>query len=600
MASGDIVDVTTACSSQGNFNVLGVVIDKLSLFRTRGSSACITFTIKDSNFDAPTWQGGLKIKYFNDDESYLPNIELNDVVLLRNVRVTIYQNRPTAVVSQYSNVPWAIFRPEPSLSSSPFITSGPIPFEPSLKEKDQAQSLLDRVSAERCPVQQPMPRSVTAFQQPSHVQASVPSPKSGGLPCIPIQFAKDRLLCQLLGQVVDLNTYDSEKCVLYLTDFTENEQLTDYKKPGEDDDSGPEGDRFNYIHKTKNWPGPWGKLTIQVTLWEPHATYARAHLKPGDITLITYARIKEARRGGLEAAVHEDRRYPEKIHVKKVEGGNDEGVRELMNRRTEYWKIHGEPKADTKKARKRNKRVEQKKEARKEEGQLTMPAASRIKLNQHVKIRNYTVPTLPLEKILLAETHINNAPGGIVYQLPFQNVNYHSQVRVVDFFPPKVEDFAVQTTSAPLFSTENGTAESKYGWEWRFCLLVEGVEPKPSKQQPREVMKLYVCGQDGDFLLDDYAFNLRSNPQRLEAIKEKLFLLWGNLEEEKTKAMASGQQSWGPVKSCPFECCIKEYGVQCTHGKDPNAMDVDGGMCTQPDCFGWERRFAIFGTTIHT
>ncbi|CAP95093.1 Pc21g01960 [Penicillium rubens Wisconsin 54-1255] len=556
MASGDIVDVATACSSQGNFNVLGVVVDKLSLFRTRGSSACITFTIKDSNFDAPTWQGGLKTKYFNDDESHLPNVELNDVVLLRNVRVTIYQNRPTAVVSQNSIVPWAIFRPEPSLSSSPFITSGPIPFEPSLKEKDQAQSLLDRVSAERTPVQQPMTRSVTAFQQPAHVQASVPSPKSGGLPCIPIQFAKDRQLCQLLGQVVDLNTYDSERCVLYLTDFTENEQLVDYKKPGEDDDSGPEGDRFNYIHKTKNWPGPWGKLTIQVTLWEPHATYARAHLKPGDITLITYARIKGAQRGGLEAAVHEDRRYPEKIHVRKVDGGDDERVRELMNRRTEYWKIHGEPKADTKKAKKRNKRVEQKKETRKEEGQLTMPVASRIKLNQHV--------------------------------------------RVVDFFPPKVEDFAVQTTSAPLFRSGDGTTEPKYGWEWRFCLLVEGVEPKPSKQQPREVMKLYVCGQDGDFLLDDYAFNLRSNPRRLEAIKEKLFLLWGNLEEEKSKAMASGQQSWGPVKSCPFECCIKEYGVRCTHGKDPDAMDIDGGMCTHPDCFGWERRFAMFGTTIHT
>ena len=297
--------------------------------------------------------------------------------------MTIYQNRPTAVVSQNSIVPWAIFRPEPSLSSSPFITSGPIPFEPSLKEKDQAQSLLDRVSAERTPVQQPMTRSVTAFQQPAHVQASVPSPKYGGLPCIPIQFAKDRQLCQLLGQVVDLNTYDSERCVLYLTDFTENEQLVDYKKPGEDDDSGPEGDRFNYIHKTKNWPGPWGKLTIQVTLWEPHATYARAHLKPGDITLITYARIKGAQRGGLEAAVHEDRRYPEKIHVRKVDGGDDERVRELMNRRTEYWKIHGEPKADTKKAKKRNKRVEQKKETRKEEGQLTMPVASRIKLNQH-------------------------------------------------------------------------------------------------------------------------------------------------------------------------------------------------------------------------
>ncbi|KAF4760343.1 hypothetical protein HAV15_008310 [Penicillium sp. str.  len=582
MASGDLVDITTACSSQGNFNVLGVVVDTLPLFRTRGSSACITFTLKDFDFDGPTWRGGLKVKYFNDDESYLPDVKLNDVVLLRNVRVTFYQNKPTGVVSQQSQVPWVIFRPEPSLSSSPFIISGPTPFEPSLKEKDQAQSLLDRVSAEGISVQQPMPPSVPAFRQSSHVQASAPVPESGGLPCVPIGSAKVRLLCQLLGQVVTLNTYDSEKCQLYLTDFTENEELVNYKKPGEDDDeSGPEGDRFNYVQKKKNWPGPWGKLTIQVTLWEPHATYAREHLKAGDIALLTYARIKEGR-GGLEASVHEDRRFPEKIHVRKMNDDSDERVQELMNRRTEYWKIHGEPKPDTKKAKKKEQET------------------SRIKLNQHVKTRNYTVPTLPLEKILLAETHMNNAPGGIVYQLPFQNVNYHSQVRVVDFFPPRVEDFAVQTTSPPLFGNQNGATEPKFGWEWRFCLLVEGVEPKSSKQQPREVMKLYVYGQDGDCLLDDDAFNLRGNPRRLEAIKEKLFLLWGNLEEEKSKAMASGQQSWGPVKSCPFECCIKEYGVRCTHSKDPNVMDVDGEVCTHLGCFGWERRFAMFGTTIHT
>ncbi|KAJ5943403.1 hypothetical protein N7516_003571 [Penicillium verrucosum] len=600
MASGDLVDITTACSSQGNFNVLGVVVDTLPLFRTRGSSACITFTLKDCDFDGPTWRGGLKVKYFNDDESHLPSVKLNDVVLLRNIRVAIYQNKPTGVVSQQSQVSWVIFRPEPSLSSSPFIISGPIPFEPSLKEKDQAQSLLDRVAAEGISLQQPTSSSVSTFRQSSHVQASTPVPSSGGLPCVPIRSAKVRLLCQLLGQVVSLNTYDSEKCQLYFTDFTENEELVNYKKPGEEDDeSGPEGDRFNYVQKTKNWPGPWGKLTIQVTLWEPHATYAREHLKAGDIALLTYARIKEGR-GGLEASVHEDRRFPEKVHVRKMNDGSDERVQELMNRRTEYWKIHGEPKPDTKKAKKRNKRVEQKKEARREEGQLTMPAASRIKLNQHVKTRNYTVPTLPLEKILLAETHMNNAPGGVVYQLPFQNVNYHSQVRVVDFFPPRVEDFAVQTTSAPLFGNQNGATEPKFGWEWRFCLLVEGVEPKPSKQQPREVMKLYVSGQDGDCLLDDDAFNLRGNTRRLEAIKEKLFLLWGNLEEEKSKAIASGQQSWGPVKSCPFECCIKEYGVRCTHGKDPNVMDVDGEVCPHLGCFGWERRFAMFGTTIHT
>lgn len=198
------------------------------------------------------------------------------------------------------------------------------------------------------------------------------------------------------------------------------------------------------------------------------------------------------------------------------------------------------------------------------------------------------VPTLSLEKILMAETHKNHAPGGIVYQLPFQNVNYHSQVRVIDFFPPLIEDFAVQTSTEPSI-----------GWEWRFCLLVEGVQPQTSKQ-PREATRLYVCRQDGDCLLNDNAFDLRSDTERLAQIKEKLFILWGDLEEKKSNARASGDQSWGKVSSRPFPCCIKEYGVRCTHRRDPDAMDIDNEVCNHSGCFGWERRFALFGTTIHT
>jgi hypothetical protein len=88
MGPGDLVSICTACASRGTFSVLGVVVDTLPLFRTRGSSACVTFTIKDSEFDAPAWHGGLKVKYFNDDESRLPNVQVNDLVLLRSVRVS--------------------------------------------------------------------------------------------------------------------------------------------------------------------------------------------------------------------------------------------------------------------------------------------------------------------------------------------------------------------------------------------------------------------------------------------------------------------------------------------------------------------------------
>ncbi|KAJ6099176.1 hypothetical protein N7467_000711 [Penicillium canescens] len=596
MALGDLVSISTACSSRGTFSVLGVVVDTLPPLRTKGSSACVTFTIKDSEFDAPHWQGGLKVKYFNDDESHLPNVQVNDLVLLRNIRVSIYQNKPTGVVSQQESVLWVVFRPEPGPGSSLSITSGPVPFEPSLWEKDQAQALLDRVSAEGHIVQPSTSRSVPVSQRPSHVvQASASTPKSG-LPFSLIKDVKPGKFAQLLGQAVKLDTYDSEKCLMLMTDYTENPQLEDYKKPGEEEDeSGPEGDQFNYLaRRRKDWPGPWGQLTIQVTLWEPHATYAREHIKPGDLVLLTYVRIKEGR--GLEAAVHEDRKYPEKLHIKALKGGHDERAQALMKRRAEYWKIHGEPKADTKNAKKRNKKAqEQKKEAKKEAGQLILPAATRTKLNPHIKPNAYLATVSPLEKILRAESHINHAPGGIVYQLPFQNVNYISELRVVDFFPPNLEDFAVQTTQAAL----SEDTETYSGWEWRFCLLVEGVEPQPSKQQPRAQMKLFVSCHDGDCLLDMEAIDLRKRPRKLDLMKEKLFYLWGNLEERK-KAIASGNQNPEPLSSLPFKCCIKEYGVKCTHSKDPNAMDVDGEDCSQPDCFGWERRFGIFGTTIHS
>lgn len=88
-------------------------------------------------------------------------------------------------------------------------------------------------------------------------------------------------------------------------------------------------------------------------------------------------------------------------------------------------------------------------------------------------------------------------------------------------------------------------------------------------------------------------------------MKEKLFILWGDLEERKAKAIAEGNSvnhhSWGPVSSVPFTCCIKEYGVKCSHDSDADdemVVNHDFG-CSHEDCFGWERRFAMFQTTIN-
>ncbi|KAJ5587067.1 uncharacterized protein N7459_002832 [Penicillium hispanicum] len=611
MAANDLMDIATACSARGHLSVVGVVVDKLDIYRTRGSSACITFTIKDTSFDTPSWQGGLKVKYFNDNESLLPNVHINDVVLLRNIRVSMFQGKPTGVASQHDKVPWAIFRHEPDASVSPSITTGPAPFSPKPYEKRPALRLLDNVAVEEQFRPQPT-RQVPVSQQPSQVvQASAPTSKPGALPFSLLKDIQIGRLNQLLGQVVKVNDFDYEKCLVYITDYTTNESFMNIQK--EDDESGTEGDSFGYVtRKKKNWPGPWGQLTLQVTLWEPHAGFAREHVKAGDLVLITYARIKAGRGDGVEAAIHEDRRYPDKIHIRVVSAEYDDRARELMERRKAYWKIHGEPKQELKRNDRQKTNEKKRKEIRPEEGQTTLPApVSRIKPNEMgnmltsnttVKSRFYDVPVRSLESILSGETHINTSPDGVTYQLPFQNVCYRPLLRVVDFFPPHLEDFAVQVPNKSIIEHADGMDNERNQhmiWEWRFCLLVEGVEPL-LPNEPRRQMKLYVWGAEGEHLLNSEPVDLRRYPHQLTGLREKLFILWGDLEEKKREAgSALDYHPQAPVKSLPFTCLIKEYGVPCSHIQDPDAMPIEDDPCNQSGCFGWERQFAMFGTTIH-
>ncbi|KAJ5690591.1 hypothetical protein N7462_004983 [Penicillium macrosclerotiorum] len=607
MASTELVDVSTACARRQHISTIGVVVDTLPPIRTRGSSMCVTFTIKDCHFDKETWYGGLKIKYFNDNISALPAVQINDVILLRNIRVSMFKNKLTGVASQHDRVPWAIFRSESDPSSGPSITTGPIPFPLKQLEKRAALMLLDGATGCAQPaVLSPAPR-----ESPQVVQAFVaPKPKPGYLPLSLIEDLQPGQLTQLLGQVVKINTYNSDRCIIYLTDYTTNPALIDIKK--DDEDIGSEGDTYDYLsRKKKDWPGPWGQMSIQVTLWEPHANFARERLKGDELVLITYSHVKPGRGNGIEAAVHEDKRYPEKVHIRIISNDYNDRSRALTERRKEYWKIHGKPSMDPKKAEKKKKNQQRKKEEKVEEGQNKISVTkSRTKTNENIKTRSYDVPVRSVNDILSGESHVNTLPGGISYQLPFQNVCYRLQARVVDYFPPNLEDFAVQVPMDSIVTghdDENAPSAQRMEWEWRFCLLVEGTDPVISKNQARAQMKLFVTGAEGVHLLSLDPADLRVHPRRLAELREKLFILWGDLEERKRDhdATQANRSIWVPPKpsSLPFICCIKEYGVRCSHSRDPDAMQVDGAkeeLCMLPDCFGWERRFAMFGTTIHS
>lgn len=114
----------------------------------------------------------------------------------------------------------------------------------------------------------------------------------------------------------------------------------------------------------------------------------------------------------------------------------------------------------------------------------------------------------------------------MTYTLPFQNIKSRTIVRIVDFFPTDLAQFAVRLPKPSEFDalsdhepsdsdsdtssqisprggngmTEEDEDERK--WEWRFGLVLEDAsEEKIPKSEERASMEVYVAEQDAEFLL---------------------------------------------------------------------------------------------------
>ena len=106
-----------------------------------------------------------------------------------------------------------------------------------------------------------------------------------------------------------------------------------------------------------------------------------------------------------------------------------------------------------------------------------------------------------------------------------------------------------------------------------------------------------------------YGSSLRKSPSAVAILREKLFLLWGDLEEQ--KGHSSNILEWidgnaqsirkKATKSMAFECCLKEYGVK-TLIQRPGVLErsesEDDETVERKDIHVWERRWRMFGTTI--
>ena len=362
----------------------------------------------------------------------------------------------------------------------------------------------------------------------------------------------------LVGQVVKIFAGDG-KCELYLTDYTSNDNLYHYALAGEaymEEETKGRLSEFAPLKKRRTpadteWRGPYGKLTLSLVLWPPHAEFARENLKANDWISLKNVRIKMSQMGYFEGALHTDQTYRDKVGISHLELTNDR-VKDVLRRKKEYEdrvKVQKRQYYEVLDGRKRKVgpkddrepkgRPKKKSKAKGKILSASLEESSVVDVTKHHSNKHGTFNEFSLkcrssdlqrivrardpERSFTSLTHLVQrsqdeirSAGGKSWHLPFQNLQSRHRVRVVDFFPPRIEDFAVPYAHSEydvlsdyegdleldVSSLDKTNSDSGITWRWRFCLLLEDASlDSPRKEGKIRGMKVIVADEDAEYLL---------------------------------------------------------------------------------------------------
>ena len=335
------LDLYSASNKQNtDINIIGVVTDYLPPSRSRGTDWMCTFSIADSTLGG--FDNGLKVKFFRPMETELPAIRgTGDVVLIRNIRVRPWSGMTLALSNHIST--WVVFPagliPEKAPPSD-FVQLKHIKESrataPTTSEMLYVISLCN--SRDRNAYPTPMDPLVTSTPVSSHMTlppTSIRRDKFSLIKDVQIEYFYD-----LIGQVVKIFP-GSGNTDLAITDYTSNNLLYNYEwDQDEVNESISNGDSHGYTSRTsaKKWRGPYGYMTLNVTLWPPHSYFAQVSIKEDDYVHVRNVRIKLNSNGKVEGSLHTDRRQSDRIDITPLTELTDERVKDLLRRKLEYSK----------------------------------------------------------------------------------------------------------------------------------------------------------------------------------------------------------------------------------------------------------------------
>lgn len=332
------VDISSAMAEAGReVNVIGVVEDMLPPSKSRGSDWMCTFTIADDRCD-----GGLKVRFFKPMESELPRIQsIGDVVILRNLRITEWSGMK--VGNSINTTTWLVFPADSVPNRAPLNSIQLKHFKHPRAATCSASQIqyvcLMRHSKQWTEVTPPsaMLKQVSNMSPP-HRKSSSTRVRADKFSVI--KDVEHEKFYDLVGQVIKI--YPSYNDVeLFITDYTPNFLLHNYEWGGGGQGGGSyrEGDEYNYLPRSrKDWPGPFGKLTLMVSLMPPHSYFASSNVRENDFVFLRNVRIKQSSNRTLQGSLWQDQKYLDRVDVSVITDKSHHHVKDILRRKLEYTK----------------------------------------------------------------------------------------------------------------------------------------------------------------------------------------------------------------------------------------------------------------------
>lgn len=309
-------------------SMIGVLIQYKEPYRSRGDDWVLDFSIQDE-FATTTSVGGkssFRCRVFRREKSRLPsNQNVGDLVLVRDITTSRYNNNIQGVSSARAQTAILFFPaaviPNPGLSTGYGLGGEQkLSFcgtwgarEPSAAE----QLAIIKLKAKSA-------SSTNAILHHATTVSNAPSLRRDKRALI--QDVVVGNYYNLITEVVKSYSAGLGTLDLYVTDYTVNKDLFLYDDPmfaGEDG-----------FRSSSQWKGPPGQITMQIRLWDPHASYAQENIREGDYISLTDVHIKLSQADKLEGALHQDQRYYEKIKVRKITYAQQ--YEELEKRKKDY------------------------------------------------------------------------------------------------------------------------------------------------------------------------------------------------------------------------------------------------------------------------